>query len=366
MDYEVFISYKCTDNSGNKTPDFTMAQELFNALTNMGYKSFFSFDTLEQIGSSRYKADIDAALDTAKAMIVVLSDAGYASSQWVQYEWDSFYNDYLSGIRKEANLFTLTSGINTHDLPRTLRNVQSFDYNEGLTRICECIKNVIPKPTQDIPVKPEKRIEIVAGKDVTAEDIAKASYLDRLVYDDIYLVTVEQCAEWIAVNPDIYVFAKDITTDRFIAYANLMPVTDECYERLKNGDFIDTGITPDMVLSYDMPYPYSLYFSSIVIHPDYQNSEVFMEIFNAIVDKFITLGEHEVFIKRMIADAVTPNGEKFCKLFGMTKVKGSTHDSSLYEITMIPPKFRILSKKTKILHDYYLKKYNEAPYLFAE
>jgi len=80
MDYEVFISYKCTDNSGNKTPDFTMAQELFNALTNMGYRAFFSFDTLEQIGSSRYKADIDAALDTAKAMIVVLSDAGYASS----------------------------------------------------------------------------------------------------------------------------------------------------------------------------------------------------------------------------------------------------------------------------------------------
>ena len=71
-----------------------------------------------------------------------------------------------------------------------------------------------------------------------------------------------------------------------------------------------------------MPFPYSLYFSSIVIHPDCQNSEVFTEIFNAIVDKFIALGEHEVFIKRMIADAVTKNGEKLCKLFGMEKNKG--------------------------------------------
>ena len=89
-------------------------------------------------------------------------------------------------------------------------------------------------------------------------------------------------------------------------------------------------------------------------------------MFNAIIDKFISLGEHEVFIHRMIADAVSKNGEKFCKLFGMKKVKGSTHGSSLYEITMIPPEFRILSKKTKQLYDYYQKKYNEAPYLFTD
>lgn len=42
----------------------------------------------------------------------------------------------------------------------------------------------------------------------------------------------------------------------------------------------------------------------------------------------------------------------------------STHNSSLYEITMIPPKFRVLSKKSKHLYDYYQKKYNDAPYLF--
>lgn len=91
-----------------------------------------------------------------------------------------------------------------------------------------------------------------------------------------------------------------------------------------------------------------------------------MEIFNAIIDKFVALGEREVFIRRMIADAVTPSGEKFCRLFGMSRVTGSSHNSSLYEITMIPPRFRVLSKKSKVLHEYYLKKYEEAPYLFEE
>lgn len=371
MAYEIFISYKCSDEEGNRTRDFAIAQELYLALTDMGYSTFFSSNTLEQIGSSRYKADIDSALDETKLMIVVLSKAEYASSHWVQYEWDSFYNDYLSGFRSEANLFTLTVNLDIKDLPRTLRNVQNFDYKDGLAHVCECVKNAIPKKAEverasESKTTKEKRISIITGKQVTAEDIAQAAYLDRLVYDDIYLVTIDQCAEWIAANPDIYILAKDVHTDRYIAYANLMPVTDECYERIKKGDFIDTGITADMILSYDMPFPYSLYFSSIVVHPEYQNTEVFMEMFNAIVDKFVTLGEHEVFIRRMIADAVTPNGEKFCKLFGMKKLKGSDHDSSLYEITMIPPKFRILSKKTKVLFDYYQRKYTDAPYLFTE
>ncbi len=371
MNCEIFISYKCSDENGSKTKDYAIAKELYDSLTGLGYSVFFSSSTLEQLGSSRYKADIDAALDTAKAMIVVLSKVEYATSQWVQYEWDSFYNDYLSGVRKEANLFTLTTNLSIHELPRTLRNVQNFDYKESVFHVCEYVKNVIPRQAEVIretnataPIT--KRTSVLTGKHVTIEDIAQAAYLDKLVYDDIYLVTVSQCEEWLAVNPDIYVLVKDIHTDRFIAYANLMPVTDECYERIKNGDFIDTGITADMILSYDMPFPYSLYFSSIVIHPDYQNTEVFMEIFNAIVEKFITLGEHEVFIRRMIADAVTKNGEKFCKLFGMNKIKGSSHESTLYEVTMIPPKFRVLSKKSKQLYDYYQRKYNEAPYLFDE
>ena len=123
-------------------------QELYDSLTDLGYKVFFSSDTLEKLGSSRYKMDIDSALDTAKIMVVVLSKAEYASSHWVQYEWDSFYNDYLSGVRSEANLFTLTSGVAVHDLPRTLRNVQNFDYFEGLSHLSGYIKNILPKQVQ--------------------------------------------------------------------------------------------------------------------------------------------------------------------------------------------------------------------------
>lgn len=73
-------------------------------------------------------------------MIVVLSKAEYANSHWVQYEWDSFYNDYLSGVKKNAKLFTLTVDVNIHELPRTLRNVQNFPFKGDFTQILQFVK----------------------------------------------------------------------------------------------------------------------------------------------------------------------------------------------------------------------------------
>ena len=52
-------------------------------------------------------------------------------------------------------------------------------------------------------------------------------------------------------------------------------------------------------------------------------------------------------------------GMKFCKLFGMTRVRESDHSSTLFEVSLLPPRFRITSKPTKILYDYYSRKYEE-------
>lgn len=59
MKYDVFISYKLSDKDGNKTQDYFMAQKLYTRLSEMGYLVFFSSQTLEEIGSSKYKSDID-------------------------------------------------------------------------------------------------------------------------------------------------------------------------------------------------------------------------------------------------------------------------------------------------------------------
>lgn len=208
------------------------------------------------------------------------------------------------------------------------------------------------------------RFQVVVGQEVSTKDIEDAVGLDELSYDECYRGNLVDCVEWAKANPDIYVMLRDLQTGHIVAYINVMPVSDECYEKIRCGNFIDVEITPDMILSYDMPQAYCIYFSSVVIHPKYRNSGVFKLLFDAILSRFIQLGNDEVFIKKMLADAVTPTGEKFCKLFGMKKVDMSKHGSTLYEVSMIPPKFRVTSKMTKALHDYYQAKYDEEPYLF--
>lgn len=82
-------------------------------------------------------------------------------------------------------------------------------------------------------LKTKKQIKIITGKDLTFNDIKQAVALDKIVYEDIYRVDSNICEEWFKANPDIYFMAKDITINRIIAYVNIAPVTDECYERIK-------------------------------------------------------------------------------------------------------------------------------------
>ena len=227
-------------------------------------------------------------------------------------------------------------------------------------------KGVPVMPPAAVPKQKEtsSQFQVIVGKEVTVKDIEEAVGLDEISYDECYRGNLADCVAWAKANPDIYVMLRDLNTGHIVAYINVMPVSDECYERIRCGSFIDVEITPDMILSYDMPQAYCIYFSSVVIHPEYRNTGVFTFLYNTILSRFIMLGEDEVFIKKMLADAVTPEGEKFCKLFGMKKVDTSQHGSTLYEVSLIPPKFRVSSKMTKALHDYYQAKYEEEPYLF--
>lgn len=56
MECEIFISYKCLDEKGGKTPNYQIGSELYDTLSNLGYNVFFSSDTLEKLGSSSQSA----------------------------------------------------------------------------------------------------------------------------------------------------------------------------------------------------------------------------------------------------------------------------------------------------------------------
>ena len=63
--YDVFISYKETDEQGYRTLDSVIAQDIYNALTDEGYRVFFSRISLESKLGTEYEPYIFAALNSA-------------------------------------------------------------------------------------------------------------------------------------------------------------------------------------------------------------------------------------------------------------------------------------------------------------
>lgn len=82
--FDVFICYKETDNSGRRTRDSVIANDLYHQLTKEGFKVFFSRITLEDKLGTAYEPYIFAALNSAKVMVVIGTKAEYFNAVWVK------------------------------------------------------------------------------------------------------------------------------------------------------------------------------------------------------------------------------------------------------------------------------------------
>lgn len=144
VDYDIFISAKNLDDDGKITSDSMIAEQLFNFLTAKGFQVFLSNISLEKLGISAYKEAIDNALDSAKILVTVGSSRKYLESRWVKYEWDSFFNDILSGVKPEGRIFVYRINLKIQDLPRALRQAQCFEHGpDAFERIFRFINNAL-------------------------------------------------------------------------------------------------------------------------------------------------------------------------------------------------------------------------------
>lgn len=123
--YDVFICYKETTDSGSRTKDSAMAQDVYYQLTNEGYKAFFARITLEGKLGQQYEPYIFAALNSAKVMIVIGTRQEHFNATWVKNEWSR----YLALIKKDRSklLIPCYSDMDAYDLPEELSMLQSQD-----------------------------------------------------------------------------------------------------------------------------------------------------------------------------------------------------------------------------------------------
>ena len=147
--YDIFISYKESDNNGTRTKDSVYAQDIYYELTKKDYRVFFSRISLEKVIGKEYEPYIFSALNSAKIMIIVGTSEQNMKAPWVKNEWSRFLSLMQEGAEK--TLIPVYRDMDPYDMPEEFLNLQALDMGrlgfmqdllEGVSKLLSSTKNV--------------------------------------------------------------------------------------------------------------------------------------------------------------------------------------------------------------------------------
>lgn len=141
--FDIFICYKETDESGKRTQDSVIANEIYHQLTQEGFKVFYAAITLEDKLGQEYEPYIFAALNSAKVMLVIGSRPEYFTAVWVKNEWSRF----LKLMKKDRSklLIPCYKDMDAYELPDDFAHLQAQNMSKigFINDIVRGIKKVV-------------------------------------------------------------------------------------------------------------------------------------------------------------------------------------------------------------------------------
>ena len=171
--YDVFICYKETDESGKRTQDSVLANDIYHQLTQEGFKVFYAAITLEDKLGQEYEPYIFAALNSAKVMLVIGSKPEYFTAVWVKNEWSRYLK--LMKADRSKLLIPCYKDMDAYELPEEFAHLQAQDMGKigFINDIVRGIKKVINKD------EPKPAVKETAAADQAANS-AVAPLLKRI------------------------------------------------------------------------------------------------------------------------------------------------------------------------------------------
>ena len=191
--YDIFICYKETAENGERTLDSVMAQDIYDALTEKGYRVFFSRVTLENKLGQEYEPYIFAALNSAKVMLVVGTDYEHFNAVWVRNEWNRYVKQMETD--KSKYLIPCYKDIDAYDMPKEFTKLQAQDLGKvgAIQDLLRGIDKLIKPVTQTT--------QVVGGTEIAPllalgnEALEKGEWKVATSHFDIALTVDPKCAE---------------------------------------------------------------------------------------------------------------------------------------------------------------------------
>lgn len=126
--FDIFICYKETDETGTRTKDSVIANDIYYELKEAGFKVFYAAITLEDKLGQEYEPYIFSALNSSKVMLVVGTKPEYFNAVWVKNEWARYLK--LMKNDKSRTLIPCYRDMDAYDLPEEFSHLQAQDMSK--------------------------------------------------------------------------------------------------------------------------------------------------------------------------------------------------------------------------------------------
>ena len=195
--FDVFICYKETDNSGRRTQDSVLANDLYHQLTQEGFKVFFSRITLEDKLGTAYEPYIFAALNSAKVMVVLGTKPEYFNAVWVKNEW-SRYLSLVKNSNGKKMLIPAYKDMDPYDLPEEFSHLQAQDMSKlgFMQDLIRGIKKIVSAGAS----KAEVKETVAVGGSANEESLLKRAFM--FLEDGDWDSANEYCEKVLDIDPE--------------------------------------------------------------------------------------------------------------------------------------------------------------------
>ena len=233
--YDIFICYKETAEDGQRTIDSVLAQDVYDALTDKGYRVFFSRITLEDKLGTEYEPYIFAALNSAKVMLAFGTSYDNYNAVWVKNEWQRYLK--LMEKDKEKHLIPCYKDIDAYDLPKEFARLQAQDMGK-----VGAIQDLLRGIEKIVPLKKEKKFSN-ESVDMPSNRSNADGYIERayLLIEDKNYQKADECLEdALNISPkDVRIYIAKILIERKLTSISEL---SECYEPLHESEYFEKAV----------------------------------------------------------------------------------------------------------------------------
>jgi len=171
-------------------------------------------------------------------------------------------------------------------------------------------------------------MRFIIENDLTLNDFKEIEDIEKSYFDPDTIVPSSQRYDWYASNRDVDIVIRNSDNHEIVGEIAIVPLSKDQYYKFINGEFADTELTGDTMLTYENNKDYYLMFVVVAIKEEYRNNRrALYYLLKGTCEKIKQLQNRGIKYINMCTEGQTPNGQKFIDGFLNLRLMGKTKDN---------------------------------------